>query len=122
MLYHMPKSLEFLTLVPEKTDKLFLWTHFVLDEGYPPDAVYAPAITGVDETEFRGRTYTSTGGGTPRRRATQSSIAAFTETPPGCRAGEILQALCTLGFSDLRIGFENALHENGPCFALVAHR
>jgi hypothetical protein len=122
MLYHMPNSLEFLTLVSEKADKLFLCTHVVPDGGYPPDAVYAPAITGVEETEFRGRTYHLPPAAVRRADERPNFCGGAHGDPAWLPRGEILQALRTRGFSDLRIGFENALHENGPCFALVVHR
>src|SRR6185295_5237809 len=114
--------LELLSRIAGKTDRLFLWTHYVPDEGVPPDATYAPAIVRVEEIRHQGQSYHLY-----RRRYLSSSAdpkfcGGIYESPAWLPRGEILTALGDLGFSKLTVGFDDPLHPNGPSFAIVALR
>lgn len=115
VLYHMAEPLELLQLLSERTDRLFIWTHFFEDEGDPPHPVRRRAVEfhGATTTQFE-RPYLQTGhwrfnGGVYSGRA-------------WLRRSDILKALALLGYDRIEIGCE--IHEvtPGPSFALAATR
>jgi hypothetical protein len=122
VLYHMVSPVEFLRLVADKTDRLFLWTHYVPDDGCPENAPWAAFMIGVEETQVDGRRIPLYRRKYAVREGDPSFCGGIHETPAWLRRSDILDLIGTFGFSDLRIAFEEPEHPNGPCFTIAAIR
>jgi hypothetical protein len=123
VLYHMAQPVEFLRLASLRTDALFLWTHFYLDEGETAADGWRQALTGrvvVEELEgvpvrcyersYRHAEEKSTFCGGPRDRHYWIHRA------------DLLALLAALGFTSIEIMGEETDHIGGPCFSLLARR
>lgn len=121
VMYHMRKPLEFLQLLSERSDVLYLWTHYfdetlirnsgTLDRFDEPESV----PFGNREIVLRPRTYEG---------AENQAVFCGGAFPNPCwmERADILSALESLGFGKISIGHEQPSHPNGPCFAIVAQR
>jgi hypothetical protein len=122
VLYHVQQPLELLRLLARTTDRLFLWTHYFDGEAIRRDpnlARHFPASTPAEDDGFPHILHryeyleylefkTFTGGSAP--------FANWLSR------GDILGYLKRLGFTDLRVGFEEPIHPHGPSFAVAARR
>lgn len=114
VLYHMSEPLKLLELVSRRTDRLYLWTHFYVDDAVPRylkgrDIAFAgETITQFERPYFMMRNRKFCGGVCSGRA--------------WLRRGDILKALEILGFKRIEIGFEDLSNRLGPSFALVAQK
>jgi hypothetical protein len=122
VLYHMVDPVGFLKLVSAKVNELFLWTHYVPDDGYPADAAWAAVITAVEEQHEAGRRIPLYRRGYGATQPGAAFCGGIEKTPAWLRRSDIIALLHAFGFSELRVGHEEPTHPNGPCFAVVAIR
>lgn len=122
VLYHMVEPLHLLALLSEATDRLFIWTHY-----YDQDVVATrpeASLFGQPE-QCSHDEFTCIGA----RRAYANEALAWSGFSGGAdsyavwltRHG-IIDFLRTAGFTRIDIGFDHAMHQNGPAFAIAAMR
>lgn len=122
VLYHMRNPVELLALLAAKCDRLFLWTHYYdaqVIHRQPHLAVKFPGETAAEQHGFRHTLY---------RYEYQASLewkgfcGGSAEFSNWLSREDILSCLRHFGFTDLRIGFDDPNHPNGPAFAVAAIR
>jgi SAM-dependent methyltransferase len=122
VLYHQRNPAELLALVCRTADALILWTHYY-DAAVIKNLRRTNArFPGFTEEEYDGFRY----------RAYRHEYLHNVKMPGFCGAGAshsqwmereaILECLRRFGMANLRIAFEDRVHENGPSFNLVASR
>jgi hypothetical protein len=122
ILYHMREPSELIYLMSKASNKVFLWTHFYDEKiiGSKPNisskfsATVNRSYKGFDHVLHRyeyGDALNWAGfcGGTARYSYWMTR-------------NDILDCLRFFGFKDLRIGFDEPDHPNGPCFCVAALR
>ncbi|MEZ2220990.1 class I SAM-dependent methyltransferase [Rhizobium sp. RCC_161_2] len=123
VLYHMADPGEFLRQLANRTNAVFIWTHFFLDEAMPEDD--------VRRRPFSGKIETKTIEGVPVRYYERSyqlanSNASFCggmkDRHFWMHRDDILTLLEKLGYSDIVIRDQDLNHPGGPCFALLARK
>lgn len=123
VLYHMADPANLLRLASMRTDALFLWTHFYLEEAMPPDDPRRKPFSGRETTvEVSGvkvrcfeRSYKNT-----TRNA--SFCGGMNDRHYWLHRDDILALLPALGYTHIDIGSEDLGHPGGPCFSLMARR
>jgi hypothetical protein len=122
VLYHMQNPSALIHLIAKASKKIVLWTHFYDKKAIEAQDHLRCKFSGSVRSSYHGFEHVlhkySYGGAL--------NWAGF------CGGGhsysywmsreDILGCLRFFGFSDLRIGFEEANHPNGPCFCIVALR
>jgi 2-polyprenyl-3-methyl-5-hydroxy-6-metoxy-1,4-benzoquinol methylase len=122
VLYHMMDPTRLLQLIADCTDKVHIFTHYVLDDGYDSSMPWAETITHVEHRTIAGRIvphYIKTYLETPR---TVGFCGGVYPEAAWLRRADILDELGRLGFNRIDIAFESPHHPNGPCLELVAQR
>lgn len=123
ILYHMHDPAEFLLHLARRTDSIFLWTHFFLDEAMPADDIRRIPFSGnmerrtVNEVSVRyyERGYFSA-------NSNKSFCGGMRDQHYWMHRDDILALLRSLGFRRLEIAQEDLNHSGGPCFCLFAQR
>lgn len=121
VLYHMEEPLRLLERIAERTDRLLLWTHVVDDAEMPEGDPRRAPILKVEEREWRGRRIRHylrpyAGKNDPK------FCGGITGTPAWLNRDELLEALKTLGFDDVRVDPSRVSHEAGPSVLVYAGR
>lgn len=118
ILYHQKNPLDLLNLVSKVSDTLFLWTHY-----YDPETMVRSELFGEPRQASEGplsATYH------PRRYAEALEWKGFCGgnalDASWLSREDILKALDTLGFNDIRISHDAPNHKHGPSFAVLAMR
>jgi SAM-dependent methyltransferase len=121
VLYHQLEPLGLLADIARVAPALFLWTHYYDAERITMNPALAPRFGAPHRADYAGRSY--------ERVAFQYLTA---ENPGFCGGSqaqshwlpraEILDALHSLGFSDVTILVEDPNHPNGPSFGLLARQ
>ena len=123
VLYHMPDPGEFLRLLAEKTEAVFIWTHYFDDEEMPAtDVRRAPFsgkievrnIAGMDLRYFE-RSY-------QHAEENASFCGGMKDRHFWMEKNEIVSFLNHLGYTKVTIQQEHPVHPGGPCFSLLARR
>lgn len=123
VLYHMEDPARFLELVAERTDALFLWTHYFLPEIMPEADGRRAAFSGKEEVKtVRGQ----------RLRLYERNYHRGNNDPAFCggprdrhywmHKDDLLGLLNRLGFGMIEIADDDAQHPGGPCFSVLARR
>lgn len=123
VLYHMRDPVGFLKAAAQRSDALFLWTHFFLDEAMKPDDPRRWPFSGkvvvrtVGNVEVRchERSYKNTAGNS-------SFCGGMSDRHYWLDRDDILSALAVLGYQQIDIMGEDLAHPGGPCFSLLARR
>lgn len=122
VLYHMRHPVELLARLAERTDRLFLWTHY-----YDPFLIarqesVAERFRGSTPAEYAGFAHTL-------YRYEYRHALEWTGFCGGSESyaywlnrGDILACLGRFGFDEIHVGCEDPHFHHGPCFALVALR
>lgn len=119
VLYHMRNPAELIALMAQRCRQhLFLWTHYFV----PSLSASHPSRFTTLEGEYAGFRHTL--------YRQQYGSATFSScfcggTAPFCcwmSRDDILRCLDYFGFNDIRIGFDQPDHPNGPAFAVTATR
>lgn len=123
VLYHMADPAEFLRLLAKRSNAVFIWTHFVLEEAMPEgDVRWLP---------FSGKVETKSVDGIPVRYYERSYHHANTNASfcGGMKdrhfwmhRDDILMLLREFGFDDVVIRDEDLNHPGGPSFSLLARK
>jgi predicted RNA methylase len=123
VLYHMMNPVEVIGLLANTTDKIFIWTHY-----YDYDIIKrnnqdsSKRFTGSINSGYGGFEHTLY-----RQEYNDAlNLASFcggnNQFSYWMDRNELLDCLRYFGFDNIRIGFEDPNHPNGPAFALVAFR
>ncbi len=123
VLYHMQDPIRFLTAIAERTDSLFLWTHYVDDEAMPPNDPRRGAFVSPPEVvTARGVNVTLY----PRTYLGAWQHAAFCggmhDIHRWIEKRSLVELLTALGLSEIETAFDQADHTYGPAFCLFARR
>lgn len=119
VLYHMLNPVELIQLISKVSDIVFLWTHYY-DQGViqsdPNLAIKFSQIMNSENGGFKHTLY-------------KYSYLDALNWPGFCGGSapysfwlpkeEILSCLRHFGFRDLRVGFDNLKHQNGPSFCVL---
>lgn len=123
MLYHLNDPAGFLEAAAKRSNALFLWTHFFLEEAMKPgDPRRAPFsgkmivrnVAGVDVRCYE-RSYRDTD-------KNSSFCGGMSDLHYWLHRDDILAALAALGYRQIEITGEELDHSGGPCFSLLARR
>lgn len=123
VLYHMEDPIRFLTAIAERTDSLFLWTHYVDDDAMPagdprrgafisqPEIVTAHGV----EVKLYPRTYLG---------AWQHAAfcGGMHDIHRWIAKRSLIDFLVALGLSEIETSFDEADHAYGPAFCVFARR
>jgi hypothetical protein len=123
VLYHMADPVRLLALLAERTDAVYLWTHYASEEAMPPGDPRRLAIVGdVKIVESHGvevRTYQRSYWGAWKSKA-------FCGGPHDLHCwidrDDMLRLLRAVGFDDIRTEHDQPDHQNGPSFSVFARR
>jgi hypothetical protein len=123
ILYHMQDPIRFLTAAAERTDSLFLWTHYADDAAMPPGDPRRGAFVGAEEeVEHLG---------VKVRMQPRSYLGAWTnDTFCGgthdlhrwINKASLLKLLAAMGLTDQRFWGDQPDHPFGPAFCVFARR
>jgi len=123
VLYHMREPARVLGLIADRTDRIYLWTHYfdeqIIGGQNPLASRFCRAETLVDRGKkytVHKQTYDSAG------LANRAFCGGGTRTTNWMTRESILRCLGELGFHTVRINFDQKDHNNGPCFAVLALR
>jgi hypothetical protein len=122
VIYHMRNPVELLARLAERTDRLFIWTHYYDAEAVASAGVIVDRFREAIPSEYAGFHHTL------QRyeylHALQwNGFCGGSETySHWMLRDDILACLKWLGFDDVRINFEYPMYPHGPCFALAALR
>jgi hypothetical protein len=123
VLYHMWDPVRLIELMAQRTDAIFLWTHYASDSAMPVGDPRRGAFIGDVEIERRHgvavRLYARSYHGAWLDKAFCGGIH---DKHRWIARDDILALLGALGFDDLRITDEQPDHPNGPAFCVYARR
>jgi hypothetical protein len=123
VLYHMGDPLHLLDLVSRHSDALYLWTHYVSDDAMPvgdprratlADHPRVVTFNGVPIRLYR-RTYANA-------ESNLNFNGGIADDHSWMHRDDILSALRSLGYTDIRTVQETPDHVNGPCFSVFARK
>lgn len=122
VLYHMENPAELIHLISQIAERVFIWTHYYDQAVISQKSYLAPRFSTGSLTNYQGFCHTT-------YKQDYGEALGFAGFCGGSRPfsswmkrEDILSCLEFFGFSNIRIGFDNADHSNGPCFAVVASR
>lgn len=123
VLYHVQNPAELLALLARRcTGHLLLWTHYYDKELVAFNPELASRFTAASPGEYAGFRCTL------HRQEYRTDLkrpgfcGGSKTTSQWLAREEILKGLAHFGFHDLRIGFDEPRHPQGPAFAVVAAR
>ncbi|MFJ6326778.1 MULTISPECIES: class I SAM-dependent methyltransferase [unclassified Rhizobium] len=123
VLYHMADPAEFLRLLAKRSNAVFIWTHFVLEEAMPKDDLRWLPFSGKVETRmvdgvsvrYYERSY-------HHANANASFCGGMKDRHFWMHRDDILVLLRAFGFSHIDIRDEDLNHPGGPSFSLLARK
>jgi hypothetical protein len=122
VLYHLRNPVQLLAYAAETSERLLIWTHYHDQDAIAknPDLArrFVEART-AEEAGFRHTLHVQAYGEALRLK---NYCAGTAEYSCWLNRHDILAALRHLGFTDLRINFEQTVHPHGPSFAIAALR
>jgi len=122
VLYHMIQPSQLLYLLSKATKKLFLWTHFYDERIIQARRNLARKFAGSAEVSCNGfdhHLYKYVYGDARKWSGFCGGTAPYSYW---MSRKDILDCLRFFGFEDLRIGFDEPNHPNGPSFCIAALR
>ncbi|NRQ18222.1 class I SAM-dependent methyltransferase [Ensifer sesbaniae] len=123
VLYHMADPAEFLCRLADRSDSLFIWTHFFDDAAMPAHDVRRTPFTGrVEERVVKDLKLRYYERGYLQANANKSFCGGMKDRHFWMHRDEILKLLNALGFNNITINNEQPDHKGGPCFSLFARR
>ncbi len=123
VLYHMTNPVELIELLARTTDKLFFWTHYynynLIIQNHPDNCRRFTGCVNSDHAGFKHTLYRQ-----EYMEALNSSsfCGGSNQFSYWMDRNELLDCLRYFGFDNIKIGFDDTNHPNGPAFALVAIR
>ena len=120
ILYHLVEPMTLLSRVAERTDRLFLWTHYFDEELLEDRPEFGQRFSAVQEGTHDSLKFDYAiqhyGGGKSWNGfcgGTQAESVWLTRE-------SIIAALRHFGFETILVGFDEMAHSNGPSFAITA--
>lgn len=123
VLYHMMNPPAFIERLSRRTDAVFLWTHFYLEEAMPPEDPRRIPFSGKREIKtvagIEARCYERS-----YKNAAQNSVfcGGLADRHYWMHRDDIVMLLRALGFDRIEISGEDLTHPGGPCFCVLARR
>lgn len=123
VLYHMADPAAFLCHLANRSDSIFIWTHFFDEAAMPADDVRRTPFSGrVEERLVNGLKLRYYERGYLQANTDKSFCGGMKDKHYWMHRDDILTLLRALGFKDIKINSEQADHNGGPCFSLFARR
>jgi hypothetical protein len=123
VLYHMSNPIRLLELMAERSDAIFIWTHYYDAKAMSPTDHRRLAFIGSTETRmFRGipvRLHIRSYHGAWQSKAFCGGVS---DLHHWIERNDIIAILNALGFDDLRITGDEPNHQNGPSISIFARR
>jgi hypothetical protein len=123
VLYHMVNPVRALELMAQRTNAIFLWTHYFSESEMPPgDLRRGPFPGEVRIVDFQGhkiKLYLRKYHGADK---SVMFCGGMYDTHYWLERDDILMILAGLGFGDIRRAHEQATHPLGPSISLFARR
>jgi hypothetical protein len=122
VLYHMTDPVGLLKGLADSADKIFLWTHYYDHSIISGNPLLRPKFTAKAEINVGGYRCNVF------RQEYQSALGwggfcgGSSLYSHWMQKEDIIGALVQFGMTDIRLGFEDPYHQNGPAFALTASR
>jgi len=121
ILYHMTEPVRMIDLISQRASRLLMWTH-VYDPAALANEHLAKRLEPATEQEYKGFRYRV-------HRHEYRFDGSFSGFCGGTKAysnwmprEELIRTLEHFGWSDIKIGFDEPTHQNGPALALTAVR
>ena len=123
VLYHMPDPGEFLRLLGQRTDALFLWTHYYDLKSMPKsDVRHNPFSGNVERRDIAGFNVSYFERSYQFANMNASFCGGMKDRHYWMERGDILDLLSHLGYDELVVLNEEPHHAGGPCFSVFARR
>jgi hypothetical protein len=122
VLYHLADPVWFLERVAERTDTLFLWTHFIDDEAMPTSDPRRRPILRTRVVTWRGHRLTLAER-SYREAARQKTFCGGVHSDHvWLHRDSLICVLQQLGYSSIETAFDDPEHVNGPSACFLARR
>ena len=123
VLYHMHDPAQFLVQLSRRTDSIFMWTHFFLEEAMPANDVRRLPFSGnVERRSVEDLSVRYYERGYFSANSDKSFCGGMRDLHYWMHRDDILELLRSLGFGRIEIAHEDHSHGGGPCFCLFAQR
>ncbi len=122
VLYHMLDPVDLLRMVAERTDRLYIWTHYYDDAVIQASPYLSIRYLSHEPAETAGFSYTLHRQDYLQSLQISGYCGGHSEYSNWLSRADILGALTHFGYTDIRIANEDVAHPHGPCFDLVAMR
>jgi SAM-dependent methyltransferase len=107
VLYHMIDPIALIALMSERTDRVFVWTHYCTNES---QSRYTTIMRGVEQFNYYSHVYASRDSGT--------FWGGVQDKSSWMSRDDILRAFKMYGFVNVDVHHEEPNHPNGPCFSI----
>jgi SAM-dependent methyltransferase len=122
VLYHLRHPAELLARLAERTDRLFLWTHYYDAELIAKVGIIADRFVGSEPAHYAGFRHTLHRYEYRHGVQWNGFCGGPAEDSSWMSRADILAGLEHFGFDEVRLAFEEPEWPHGPCFALAALR
>lgn len=123
VLYHMSDPVRLLELMAERSDAIFIWTHYYDAKAMSPDDHRRLAFVGGTETQmFRSVPVHLHNRSYHGAWQSKSFCGGMNDLHRWIEKDDIIAVIRALGFDDVRISGDEPNHQNGPCFSIFARR
>jgi hypothetical protein len=122
VLYHMQNPCELIHLISKASKKVVLWTHFYDEELIRAKDIVAGKFSGKIQKSYNGFDHVLYKYNYGDALKWTGFCGGGSSSSYWMSREDILACLRFFGFQDLRIGFEDPDHGNGPCFSIVGRR
>jgi hypothetical protein len=123
VLYHMADPVRLLELLAERTDSLYIWTHYASDKAMPPGDARRQAFVGEPEVVASHgvsvRCFKRSYWGAWKDK---SFCGGLYDLHRWIDRDDMLRLLGALGFDDIRVAHDEPDHKNGPALSIFARR
>lgn len=123
VLYHMTDPARLLELMADRSDALYIWTHYFSEEAMPLGDIRRGAFSGAVKVkrfkDFEVRLHARSYHGAWRNKA---FCGGMHDEHYWMEKNQILEVLKHLGFDDVRPDHDSPDHPNGPSFSIFAQR
>ena len=122
VLYHMRNPVELIALAAKSSDRLFIWTHYYDQKIISGNVNLAPKFKDAATDEYAGFRHTIYRQEYNAALGWAGFCGGSVSYSHWMAREEILACLRYFGLTDIRVGFEQPDHPNGPSFAITAFR
>jgi Methyltransferase domain len=123
VLYHMPEPIRLLELMSQRTDALYIWTHYFSEQAMPPGDPRRGAFSGdVKVIKYAGLPFRLHKRSYHQAWRNKSFCGGMQDEHYWMEREQILHIINLLGFDDVRIGHDTPDHPNGPSLSIFARR